>query len=161
MAFLAKLRSVMNCVPPYVAWDQAACPQGEPLAWPSCAGRAEEHWLSSGLGPQWCPCSWEAARCPRPFAQRPAEHQPLLGRLLLANRLAQQVLYQVWRWIERVQWFEKYQLALGDVVLNRLRFTWMMARLPDAAGFLRARALFRQPLPWPLLAGLMPIGLPP
>jgi len=31
VAVLTKLRSDMKLVPPYVAWDQAACPQGEPL----------------------------------------------------------------------------------------------------------------------------------
>ena len=33
VAVLTKLRRDMKLVPPYVAWNQAACPQGEPLAW--------------------------------------------------------------------------------------------------------------------------------
>jgi hypothetical protein len=33
VAVLTKLRSDMKQVAPYVVWNQAACPQGEPLAW--------------------------------------------------------------------------------------------------------------------------------
>jgi hypothetical protein len=47
VAVLTKLRSDMKLVPPYVAWDQAACPQGEPLTWLGYDGRAGEHWLAS------------------------------------------------------------------------------------------------------------------
>jgi hypothetical protein len=33
VSVLTKLRSDMKLVAPYVAWNQAACPQGEPLTW--------------------------------------------------------------------------------------------------------------------------------
>jgi hypothetical protein len=33
VSVLTKLRSDMKLVPPYVAWNRAACPQGEPLTW--------------------------------------------------------------------------------------------------------------------------------
>jgi len=159
VAVLTKLRSDMKLVPPYVAWDQAACPQGEPLTWLGYDGRAGEHWFGVGAEPELCRCCWEAARCPRQFAHRPAEHETLLGQLPLASRLAQQVLQQVRPWIEPAQSFEKHQLGLGDVFLNSLRFTWVMALLADAAVLLRARALLGRPIPRPLLAGLLPIQL--
>ena len=48
VAVLTKLRSDMKLVPPYVAWDRAACPQGEPLTWLGYDGRAGEHWFGVG-----------------------------------------------------------------------------------------------------------------
>jgi hypothetical protein len=71
VAVLTKLRSDMKLVPPYVAWDQAACPQGEPLTWLGYDGRAGEHWFGVGAEPDLCRCCWEAARCPRQFAYPP------------------------------------------------------------------------------------------
>src|ERR1039458_4355155 len=133
VAVLTKLRSDMKLVPPYVAWDQAACPQGEPLTWLGYDGPAGEHWFGVGAEPELCRCCWEAVRCPRQFAYPPAQHETLLGRLPLASRLAQQVLQQVRPWIEPAQSFEKNQLGLGDVFFNSLRFTWTMALLADAA----------------------------
>jgi hypothetical protein len=159
VAVLTKLRSDMKLVPPYVAWDQAACPQGEPLTWLGCDGRAEEHWFGVGAEPELCRCCWEAARCPRQFAYPPAQHETLLGRLPLASRLAQQVLQQVRPWIEPAQSFEKNQLGLGDMFFNSLRLTWTMALLADAAVLLRARALLERPPLRPLLADLMPFQL--
>jgi hypothetical protein len=156
VAVLTKLRRDMKLVPPYVAWDQAACPQGEPLTWLGYEGRAGEHWFGVGAAPELCRWCWEAARCPRQFAYRPAQHETLLGRLPLASRLAQHVLQQVRPWIEPAQSFEKNQLGLGDAFLKSLRFTWVMALLADAVVLLRARALLARPIPRPLLAGLMP-----
>ena len=159
VAVLTKLRRDMKLVPPYVAWNQAACPQGEPLAWLGYDGRAGEHWFGTGPAPELCGRCWEAARCPRQFAYRPAEHETLLGLLPLASPTAQHVLTQVRPWIEPAQSFEKNQLGLGQVFFNSLRFTWVMALLADAAVLLRARAVLECPPPRPLLAGLLPVQL--
>jgi hypothetical protein len=159
VAVLTKLRSDMKLVSPYVAWDQAACPQGEPLTWPGYDGRADEHWFGVGAEPELCRCCWEAARCPRQFAHPPTQHETLLGRLPLASRVAQQLLQQVRPWIEPAQSFEKNQLGLGDVFFNSLRFTWTMALLADAAVLLRARALLGHPVIRPMLTHLMPFQL--
>ena len=161
MAVLTKLRSDMKLVPPYVAWDRAACPQGEPLTWLGYDGRAGEHWFGVSAQPELCRCCWETARCPQQFAHQPGEHETLLGRLPLAIRLAQQVLQQVRPWIEPAQSFEKNQLGLSNVFFNSLRFTWAMALLADAAVLLRARALLGRPTPRQLLAGLLPLQLSP
>ena len=160
VAVLTQLRSDMKLVPPYVAWDQAACPQGEPLTWLGYDGWAGEHWFGAGAEPELCGRCWEAARCPRQFAHRPEEHETLLGRLPLASRLAQQVLQQVRPWIEPAQSFEKNQLGLSAVFLNSLRFTWVMSLLADAAVLLRARALLGRPHVRPLLTDLLPLQLP-
>ena len=159
VAVLTKLRSDMKLVPPYVAWNQAACPQGEPLRWLGHDDRAGEHWFGVGPEPELCRRCWEAARCPRQFAYPPAQHETLLGRLPLASRLAQRVLRQVRPWIEPAQSYEKNQLGLGDVFCNSLRFTWTMALLADAAVLLRARALLGRPVLRPLLTALMPFQL--
>lgn len=159
VAVLTRLRSDMKLVPPYVAWNQAACPQGEPLAWLGYDGRAREHWFGAGAQPQLCGCCWEAAHCPRQFAYRPEQHETLLGRLPLASPMAQQALQQVRPWIEPAQSYEKNQLGLGSLFLNGLRFTWAMALLADAAVLLRARALLERPGPRSLLAALMPVQL--
>jgi hypothetical protein len=159
VAVLTKLRSDMKLVAPYVAWDQAACPQGEPLTWLGYDGRAGEHWFGVGAEPELCRGCWEATRCPRQFAHQPAEHETLLGRLPLASRVARVVLQQVRPWIEPAQSFEKNQLGLSDVFFNSLRFTWVMSLLADAAVLLRARALVGRPVIRPLLADLMPFQL--
>ena len=159
VSVLTKLRSDMKLVPPYVAWDQAACPQGEPLTWLGYDGRAGEHWFGVGTEPELCACCWEAAHCPRQYAHRPEEHETLLGRLPLASRLAREVLQQVRPWIEPAQSFEKNQLGLSNVFFNSLRFTWVMALLADAVVLLRARALLGRPVRRPLLADLMPVQL--
>lgn len=159
VSVLTKLRSDMKLVAPYVAWDQAACPQGQPLTWLGYDGRAGEHWFGVGVEPELCGRCWEAARCPRQFAHQPAEHETLLGRLPLASRLARHVLQQVRPWIEPAQSFEKNQLGLSHVFFNSLRFTWVMSLLADAAVLLRAQALLAQPTPRPLLADLMPVQL--
>ena len=159
VAVLTKLRSDMKLVPPYVAWHQAACPQGEPLNWLGYDGRAGEHWFGVGAEPKLCRCCWEAARCPQQFAHQPGEHETLLGRLPLASRLAQHVLQQVRPWIEPAQSFEKNQLGLSNVFFNSLRFTWAMALLADTAVLLRTLALLGRPTPRQLLAGMMPLQL--
>ena len=159
VAVLTKLRSDMKLVPPYVAWNQAACPQGEPLAWLGYDGRADEHWFGTGSSPELCGRCWEAARCPRQFAYRPEQHETLLGLLPLASPTAQRVLQQVRPWIEPAQSFEKNQLGLGQIFLNGLRFTWAISLLADAAVLLRASALLRRPMLRPLLAELMPTQL--
>ena len=146
MAVLTKLPSDMKLVPPYVTWHQAACPQGEPPTWLGYEERDGEHWFGVGAAPELCGCCWEAARCPRQFAYRPAQHETLLGRWPLASRLARQVLQQIRPWIEPAQSFEKNQLDLGEVCFNSLRFTWVIA-------------LLERPIPRPLLADLLPTQL--
>jgi hypothetical protein len=159
VAVLTRLRSDMKLVPPYVAWNQAACPQGEPLAWLGYDGRAGEHWFGVRGQPELCGRCWDAASCPRQFAYRPEQHETLLGRLPLASPMAQRALQQVRPWIEPAQAYEKNQLGLGSVFLNGLRFTWAMALLADAAVLLRTRALLERPVPRSLLAALMPVQL--
>ena len=159
VSVLTKLRSDMKLVPPYGAWNQAACPQGEPLTWLGYDGRAGEHWFGVGAEPELCGCCWEAARCPRQFVHQPAEHETLLGRLPLASRVVRMILQQVRPWIEPAQSFEKNQLGLSDAFLNSLRFTWVMSLLSDAVVLLRARALLERPIIRPQLTGLMPFQL--
>jgi len=159
VSVLTKSRSDMKLVPPYVAWHQAACPQGEPLTWLGYDGRAGEHWLGIGTEPEFCRSGWEATRCPRQFAHPPAEHETLLGRLPLASRVVRMMLQQVRPWIEPAQSFEKNQLGLSDVFFNSLRFTWVMSLLADAAVLLRARALLGRPVMRPLLTDSMPVQL--
>jgi len=97
-----------------------------------------------------------AARCPKHFSYRPAEHETLLGLLPLDSQSAQNLLQRARPWIEPAQSFEKNQLGLGDLFLNSLRFAWMMALLADAAVLLRAKALIEKLQVRPLLANLAP-----
>lgn len=159
MAVLTKLRSDMKLVPPYVTWNQAACPQGEPLTWLGLDGRTDEHWFGTGASPELCGRCWEAAACPRQFAYRAEQHETLLGRLPLASPIVQQVLQQVRPWIEPAQSYEKNQLGLSQVFLNGLRLTWVMSLLADAVAILRARAIVGRPPVLPLLDALTPTQL--
>lgn len=160
VAVLTKLRSDMKLVPPYEeAWNQAACPQGEPLAWLGYDGRTDEHWFGIGARPELCGRCWDAAHCPRQFAYRPEQHETLLGRWPLASPTVQRVLQQVRPWIEPAQSYEKNQLGLSQVFLNGLRLTWVVSLLADAAVILRARALLGRPRVRSLLDALMPAQL--
>ena len=159
VAVLTKLRRDMKLVAPYVAWNQAACPQGEPLAWMGYDRWADKHWFGAGAHAQLCARCWQAADCPKQFAYRPEHHETLLGLLPLASPPVQRVLQQVRPWIEPAQSFEKIQLGLGQVFLNSLRFTWAMSLLADAVGILRAHVLLARPPAQALLAGLMPTQL--
>jgi hypothetical protein len=156
VAVLTKLRSDMKLVPPYVAWNQTVCPQGEPVEWLGYDHRADEHWFGVAKQAELCGCCWEAARCPKHFSFRPAEHETLLGLLPLASQSAQNLLQRARPWIEPAQSFEKNQLGLGDLFLNSLRFAWMMSLLADAAVLLRAKALVERLKARPLLANLAP-----
>lgn len=160
VAVLTKLRSDMKLVPPYYeAWNQATCPQGEPLAWLGYDGRTDEHWFGTGACTELCGRCWDAAHCPRQFAYRPEQHETLLGRWPLASPTVQRVLQQVRPWIEPAQSYEKNQLGLSQVFLNGLRLTWVMSLLADAAVILRARALLGRPPARSLLDALMPTQL--
>jgi len=159
VAVLTKLRRDMKLVPPYEAWNQAACPQGEALAWLGYDGRTDEHWFGTGARPELCCRCWEAAQCPRQFAYRPEQHETLLGWLPLASPTVQRVSQQVRPWIEPAQSYEKNQLGLSQVFLNGLRLTWVMSLLADAAVILRARALLGRPPARSLLSALMPTQL--
>ena len=150
----------MKLVPPYYeAWNQAACPQGEPLAWLGYDGQTDQHWFGTGAGPELCCRCWEAAHCPGQFAYRPEQHETLLGRWPLASPTVQRVLQQARPWIEPAQSYEKNQLGLSQVFLNGLRLTWVMSLLADTAVILRARAILGRPQVRSLLEALMPTQL--
>lgn len=160
VAVLTKLRSDMKLVPPYVTWQQTACPQGEPLVWLGYDGRAGEHWFGTGPQPELCARCWTASRCPRQFVFTPAQHETLFGLLPLASPAAQRMLQRVRPWIEPAQSYEKNQLGLGQMFLNSLRLAWFMGLLADAVLLLRARALLENPPAHALLAELLPVQLP-
>jgi hypothetical protein len=154
VAVVTKLRSDMKLVPPYVAWNQAQCHQGQPLTWLEYAPLENRHWFGVTEEPNFCQGCWEASQCPRQFAFAPEDHETLLGLLPLAGRTAQRLLRQVRPWIEPAQSYEKNQLGLSDVFLNSLRLTWCMALLADAAVLLRTHAMLHAPAQQSLLVEL-------
>jgi hypothetical protein len=111
VAVLTKLRSDMKLVPPYVTWNQTACPQGEPVEWLGYDHRADEHWFGVGDQADLCASCWEAARCPKQFSFRPAEHETLLGLLPLGTQSAQNLLRRARPWIEPAQSLRKTNSA--------------------------------------------------
>lgn len=46
---VTKLKANMSLAPPYVAWNQAECPQGQRLRWLVYAALGTRHWLASVL----------------------------------------------------------------------------------------------------------------
>lgn len=80
------------------------------------------------------------------------------ARSRLASLPAQRLLQQVRPWIEPTQSYEKNQLGLGQVFFNRLRLTWCLTLLADAAVLLRSQVLLHTPMqqPPPLLRDLAP-----
>ena len=158
VAVLTKIRTDMKLVPPYVAWDRAECPQGQPLEWLGYVRGQDRHWfgVASADPSPLCPWCWEAAACPRQFAYAPSDHESLLGLLPLASRPAQALLQHVRPWIEPTQAYEKNQLGLNQMFLNSLRLTWCLALWADAAVLLRTHALLHAPVESPLLSELTP-----
>jgi hypothetical protein len=156
VAVVTKLRSDMKLVAPYVAWNQASCPQGEPVEWLGYDSATEEQWFGVRSDPELCRHCWDAVRCPRQFAFPSSGHESLLGLLPLASQSVQHLLQRVRPWIEPAQSYEKNQLGLGTIFLNSLRFTWMMALMADAAVLLRTRALLERPPDRRLMTELMP-----
>jgi hypothetical protein len=141
VAVVTKLRSNMKLVPPYVAWNRAECPHGQPLRWLEYAPLEDRHWFGISGEPSFCQRCWEASQCAQEFAFAPADHETLLGLLPLASLPAQRLLQQVRPWIEPTQSYEKNQLGLSQVFFNSLHLTWCMALLADAAVLLRVHAL--------------------
>jgi hypothetical protein len=158
VAVVTKLKTNMNLVPPYVAWNRAECPQGQPLRWLEYAPREDRHWFGVRGEPRFCQCCWEASACPREFAFSPSDHETLFGLLPLASLPAQRLLQQVRPWIEPTQSYEKNQLGLSQVFFNSLRLTWCLTLLADAAVLLRSQVLLHAPIqqPPPLLRDLAP-----
>jgi hypothetical protein len=156
VAVVTKLRADMKLVPPFTAWNQAACPQGQPLQWLGYVPSQDLHWFGVTEAQPLCSSCWQASRCPRQFAHAPGEHETLLGLLPLSSQPAQRLLQQVRPWIEPAQSFEKNQLGLSQVFFNSLRLTWCMSLLADAAVLLRALALLRTPHRHELLRELLP-----
>jgi hypothetical protein len=156
VAIVTKLRSDMKLAPPFSAWNQSACPQGQPLEWLGYSASEDRHWFGVTEQQPLCSCCWQASGCPRQFAYAPGEHETLLGMVPLSTRPAQRLLRQVRPWIEPAQSFEKNQLGLSKIFLNSLRLAWCMGLLADAAVLLRALALLCQPRRRELLAPLLP-----
>jgi hypothetical protein len=155
VAVVTKLKTNMNLVPPYVAWNRAECPQGQPLSWLEYVPREDRHWFGARGEPNFCQHCWEASACAREFAFAPGDHETLLGLLPLASRPAQRLLQQVRPWIEPTQAYEKNPLGLSQVFFNSLRLTWCMGLLADAAVLLRSHALLHAPVPpHPMLSQL-------
>ena len=54
VAVVTKLKTNMNLVPPYVAWNRAECPQGQPLRWLEYAPLEDRHWFGIRGEPYFC-----------------------------------------------------------------------------------------------------------
>lgn len=155
-AVVTRIKENMNLVPPFQAWNQAACVQGQPLEWLGYEREDQLHWFGVTDSDPLCSRCWQATECPRQFSFPPSHHESLLGLLPLSTQAAQRLLRQVRPWIEPCQSYEKNQLGLNQIFLNSLRLTWSMCLLADAAVILRALALTsRTPIPEPL-AAMMP-----
>ena len=146
VAVVTKLKTNMNLVSPYVAWNRTECPQGQPLRWLEYAPREDRHWFGVGGEPHFCQRCWGASACEREFAFAPSDHETLFGLLPLAGLPAQRLLQQVRPWIEPAQSYEKNQLGLSQVFFNSLRLTWCMSLLADAAVLLRNQVLLHAPV---------------
>jgi len=66
---------------PFTAWNQTACPQGQPLEWLGYMARRIDIGFGVADSAPLCSICWQAAQCPRQFAHAPGEHETLLGRL--------------------------------------------------------------------------------
>lgn len=156
VAVVTKLRTDMKLVPPFTAWNQTACPQGQRLEWLGYVPRDDQHWFGVTDPQPLCSCCWQVTDCPRQFAHAPSEHETLFGLMPLSSQPAQRLLQQVRPWIEPAQAFEKNQLGLSQIFFNSLRLTWCLGLLADAAVLLRALALLRAPRRRELLSELLP-----
>jgi len=156
VAVVTKLKSDMNIVEPFDAWDQVSCQHGQGLRWLGYHSPEQSHWFGVPPGESLCACCWEASGCPREFAYPAALHETLLGLLPLNTIVAKKLLKQVRSWIEPTQSFEKNILGLSQVFFNSLRLTWTMSLLADAVTLLRAQALLMTPKEENLRKRLLP-----
>jgi hypothetical protein len=156
VAVVTKLKSDMNIIEPFDAWDQVSCQHGQGLRWLGYHSPEQSHWFGVPPGESLCACCWEASGCPREFAYPASLHETLLGLLPLNTIVAKKLLKQVRSWIEPTQSFEKNILGLSQVFFNSLRLTWTMSLLADAVTLLRAQALLMRPKEENLLQRLLP-----
>jgi len=156
VAVVTKIKSDMNLVEPFDAWNRMSCPQGQPLRWLGYETDQQSHWFGVPPGECFCNCCWEASNCAREFAFAASLHETLLGLIPLNTIVAQRLLQQVRSWIEPTQSFEKNILGLSNVFFNSLHLAWTMGLLADAVALLRAQALLIAPNPQSLLSELFP-----
>jgi hypothetical protein len=145
VAVVTKLKSDMNIIEPFDAWDQMSCSQGQPLHWLGDEESQALHWFGVPPDSGLCPSCWHASRCLREFSYPPEHHETLLGLLPLNTMVASRLLTQVRSWIEPCQAYEKNLLGLNGMFLNSLRLTWTMSLLADSVALLRALALLTTP----------------
>jgi len=144
VAVVTKLKTGMNLVEPFDAWDQASCVQGQSLQWAAYDETDQTHCfipIDSKSLCQWC---WEADGCSREFWYPAELSETLLGLLPLSTTAAKRLLKQVRSWIEPSQSYEKNLLGLNQMFLNSLRLVWTLTLLTDAVALLRARALLER-----------------
>ena len=163
-AVVTTLRADMKLVPPYVSATCVECPQGQRLEWWEYEPESGQPWFRVPAQRERGAHCWHAAACPGHFGYAAGAHEPLLGLLPLASRVAQRLLRQVRPWIEPAQSFEKNQLGLGQMFFNSLRLTGQMSLWADSAVLLRTRAWLGMPTEVVLPAGLqarqLELGLP-
>jgi hypothetical protein len=103
VAVVTKLKSDMNIIEPFDAWDQMSCSQGQPLHWLGDEESQALHWFGVPPDSGLCPSCWHASRCLREFSYPPEHHETLLGLLPLNTMVASRLLTQVRSWIEPCQ----------------------------------------------------------
>ena len=145
VAVVTKMKADMKMVAPFLAWNHAACPQGESLQWIGYCEEDQRHWFRVNNPQPLCNQCWEQGGCPRQFSHAPGEHETLLGLLPLNTLCAQRLIKQVRCWIEPSQSFEKNILGLRNQFLNSLAMAWCVSLLADSVVLLRALALLSNP----------------
>lgn len=144
VAVVTKLKTGMNLVEPFDAWDQVSCVQGQLLEWAAYDAADQTHCFIPQSPETLCRWCWEASVCPREFWYRADLNETLLGLLPLSTAAAKRLLQQVRSWIEPTQSYEKNQLGLHQMFLNSLRLVWTLTLLTDAVALLRALALLER-----------------
>jgi hypothetical protein len=156
VAVVTKLKTGMNLVDPFDAWDQVSCVQGQTLQWVAYDETDQTHCFIPSSQEHLCGWCWEASGCPKEFWYRADLSETLLGLMPLSTVAAQRLLKQVRSWIEPSQSYDKNLLGLNQMFLNSLRLVWTLTLLSDAVALLRARALMARPQEGHPLRDLLP-----
>jgi hypothetical protein len=95
VAVVTKLKTGMNLVEPFDAWDKVSCVQGQTLQWAAYDEADQTHCFIPTRQDCLCQWCWEADSCSKEFWYPAELSETLLGLLPLSTAAAKRLLKQV------------------------------------------------------------------
>jgi hypothetical protein len=96
------------------------CRQGQRLEWLGLQEQDQLHWFGVQADQPLCQWCWEQNQCGREFSFAPTDHETVFGTIPVNSRVGRRLIRQVRSWIEAAQAYEKQQLGLSEMFLERV-----------------------------------------